>query len=1519
MKMKSALAFTFLLFSIFAISQNYADLNWQFVPNLEFIGDANFITHDFDDDGVDELFYSTFDDGVGSLLKILDHSDDAFSESYVAPFIPEEVKWIEMYDLDSNGVSSIYILHDDQEILVFDMESLSITDTIELDNEADKFFFVNIDEDPGHEMVTISRLERFVYVYDDSGEVLANRDLDYFLDSDFGDVDGDGMPEVVISGSTSYVFNATDLSEEWASNEHFGDYIDLQDIDGSGKELIYGVRSNGLIRCFDAVSQSVVFGFNGASSPKVMQVMDIGEDGIYEILTGNYSVYCYDINSTDLNWSTSTNGPGGITGFALADLDGDGLEEIALGNGQTTTAGDHLVIFEPSTLEFDFKSIYFEKGFIFDIEDIDQNGILDYFIGGRGSDGDPEGGVGFIVHGDTKEYLMTPQVPYDNRDLVDVSMFSMNNSRYLLYLYNYRIMIFDYVTGNLLVDEFSTSQKWTRGGFEQIADDSYGLVMCDDDGLIRVFEFTGEDLNTLWSAPETNFEIFDYLVGNFDDDLSFELATLDDDRLVRVYDLESYEQEKEFQLSDATDGFTIADVTGDGIPEVLYFQVYNTLGMLDYQTEELSFQPIQASKLKAIKCDNLDNDNALETVILSDRLLIFDDNWELLFESKILTPNFNPGSIDNLEITDVNTDDYKEILVATNFGVFEFLRSGIASDIILPEVVSVLPPDGTELVAPYTSLEVQFSELPDTTSFESNVLITNSADEALDFSTSFDTVNFIMTISPVTAWPLGEQITVTLKNDIVDLDGNPLDGNGNGAADGEEDDYSWSFATGTGADESGPAVKGLTFQEYVFKGTLLNLSGYVTDSSEIAVSTIAYLEYFLDETVIPGSGIPIVPEDFEFDQITESFRLTLPTLSLDEELHTLSFIARDHIGNWGPISEVTFEFVEESDKNWTQFGHDNLNTSANLNSDFSIPFKLKYTLTGVNGESFHEMAKCVVVENFMIYPENHYLGFHQLVCRNIETQEVIWTRDFSEYDDVFPVTFAYGYLYTLYDYRLACLDINNGETLWDIPLQSGLLGTKGPIVKDEKVYVVKGNNQTNIAAYDAFSGELIWENMISFDYPRDWIPAIHEDTLYAYTGALSALNIQTGETIFSEEIVEFPYNEDAFNPVVDTLNNQVILSSTFNLIAYDLEDHSINWSVEQTIWETYLAAPTLVGDKLYMFTWKFIREYDAGTGELLWEYQYSWAWTGDFYPVANQDFVLFSKANNTYIFDRANRELVAQIPVSGYLVLGNDYLIIGAQPTGQGVTYVFENDPDQMPLAGSLEIIDSLSCYGDSNGAILADVSGGGDDFDYTYEWNIENPETDTTLIDLETGVYSLTVTDYQLNTLELEIELASPEELVSSYEQIPEVDENMNGSASVTIEGGTAPYTYSWSHDELLEGSMAENLSAGNYTVTITDANECELIVDIVVDHITNTYEVEGMEINIYPSITISNVNVESESQLRDVSIIVLSAAGQKVFMESFDIWSGSEINLSGYPAGVYNVILKSEEGLIIEKIIKQ
>ncbi len=56
-------------------------------------------------------------------------------------------------------------------------------------------------------------------------------------------------------------------------------------------------------------------------------------------------------------------------------------------------------------------------------------------------------------------------------------------------------------------------------------------------------------------------------------------------------------------------------------------------------------------------------------------------------------------------------------------------------------------------------------------------------------------------------------------------------------------------------------------------------------------------------------------------------------------------------------------------------------------------------------------------------------------------------------------------------------------------------------------------------------------------------------------------------------------------------------------------------------------------------------------------------------------------------------------------------------------------------------------------------------------------------------------------------------------------------GSALVNVSGGTAPFTYAWNTNPAQTSAQASNLSAGTYTVVVTDTDECPTSIAVTVN----------------------------------------------------------------------------------------
>ncbi|WP_211342491.1 LamG-like jellyroll fold domain-containing protein [Hyunsoonleella aestuarii] len=134
-------------------------------------------------------------------------------------------------------------------------------------------------------------------------------------------------------------------------------------------------------------------------------------------------------------------------------------------------------------------------------------------------------------------------------------------------------------------------------------------------------------------------------------------------------------------------------------------------------------------------------------------------------------------------------------------------------------------------------------------------------------------------------------------------------------------------------------------------------------------------------------------------------------------------------------------------------------------------------------------------------------------------------------------------------------------------------------------------------------------------------------------------------------------------------------------------------------------------------------------------------------------------------------------------------------------------------------------CFGSSNGYAQANASGGTPP--YTYAWS--NGQTTQTAINLSAGTYTVTVTDANGCTDQDSVTLTDPPLLTATVTNTePSCFGDSNGTATVTPAGGTSGYTYLWSNGQTTQA--ATGLPTGNYSVTVTDANNCTAVANVTI-----------------------------------------------------------------------------------------
>lgn len=176
-------------------------------------------------------------------------------------------------------------------------------------------------------------------------------------------------------------------------------------------------------------------------------------------------------------------------------------------------------------------------------------------------------------------------------------------------------------------------------------------------------------------------------------------------------------------------------------------------------------------------------------------------------------------------------------------------------------------------------------------------------------------------------------------------------------------------------------------------------------------------------------------------------------------------------------------------------------------------------------------------------------------------------------------------------------------------------------------------------------------------------------------------------------------------------------------------------------------------------------------------------------------------------------------------LLAGNYFVNVTDFNGCGEFLAIEITEPATAVSGSLTHTDVL-CHGNNTGQITASPSGGV--APYSYLWN--NGETTAQITQLIAGNYSVIISDANGCEFNLSEEINQPANPISISEQITNVDcfGTNSGAIDVSVTGGTPTYSYSWSN-----GSSAQDLASilsGDYTITVTDNNNCLLQKTITV-----------------------------------------------------------------------------------------
>jgi hypothetical protein len=268
-----------------------------------------------------------------------------------------------------------------------------------------------------------------------------------------------------------------------------------------------------------------------------------------------------------------------------------------------------------------------------------------------------------------------------------------------------------------------------------------------------------------------------------------------------------------------------------------------------------------------------------------------------------------------------------------------------------------------------------------------------------------------------------------------------------------------------------------------------------------------------------------------------------------------------------------------------------------------------------------------------------------------------------------------------------------------------------------------------------------------------------------------------------------------------------------------------------------------------------------------------------------------------------------QVTQTASNLIAGTYIVTVTDSKGCTTTSTATVTQPAQPLSNVIgQTVQNVKCNGTATGIITVTNPVGGTP-PYSYKWNTSPIQNTQIATNVPAGVYSVTVTDNNGCIATAFTTVTEPTKITNVQASVVKNVQcfgEANGSARVSDpRGGTPPYTYQWNTTPVQNTQIATNLKAGEYIVTIADANGCQAQSLITITQ---------------PNAPLSAVTAKVEKQIScfgenngSVSIPIPTGGTPPYSV----MWNGnSSLNtfvLTGLRPGTYSAIVKDANGCTI------
>jgi PKD repeat protein len=233
-----------------------------------------------------------------------------------------------------------------------------------------------------------------------------------------------------------------------------------------------------------------------------------------------------------------------------------------------------------------------------------------------------------------------------------------------------------------------------------------------------------------------------------------------------------------------------------------------------------------------------------------------------------------------------------------------------------------------------------------------------------------------------------------------------------------------------------------------------------------------------------------------------------------------------------------------------------------------------------------------------------------------------------------------------------------------------------------------------------------------------------------------------------------------------------------------------------------------------------------------------------------------------------------------------------------------------------LSTLTPTTCAGDFDG--IATINALNGVAPYSFLWS--DGQTTPTASNLAAGTYSVTVTDASGCIAVTAVTILSPAPITNTMATSPDLGTG-NGTATASPSGGNGGFSYLWSNGQT--NANATGLAAGNYTVTITDAQGCSLIdtvnVTLVITHAAdlrpNLFQVGPVP---FSELLVLRPKVDLDGQFM---VSLIDHQGRLVYAEQIRAAAGMPVVLrpGTLSDGVYFLVVETSEGRLVQKVLRR